>query len=157
SCIHELLSQTKTIQIFDLKAFGKKRFHQSSGQFITSFSKAMQHLASAFSPARILNDCAILIPCVLAVFAVRHHALSPDRFFTLLFLWNIAPRNGKGSTPYSATCPDCLPISATSIKSGTCQKKEPFHALFQKIQQFLKSKIWDMPIVTKHQSLFISH
>lgn len=63
SCIHELLSQTKTIQIFDLEAFEKKRFHQSSGHFITSFSKAMQHLASAFSPARILNDCAILILC----------------------------------------------------------------------------------------------
>lgn len=108
SCIHELLSQTKTIQIFDLEAFENKRFHQSSGQFITSFSKAMQHLASAFGPARILNDCAILIPCVLAVFAVRHHALSPDRFFALLFLWNICAQEWKGLDAVFGNLPGLL-------------------------------------------------
>lgn len=108
SCIHELLSHTKTIQIFDLESFEKKQFHQSSEHFIASFSKAMQRLASAFSPARIFNDCAILFPCVLAVFAVRDHTLSLERFFTLLFLWNICAQEWKGLDAIFGNLPGLL-------------------------------------------------
>ena len=108
SCIHELLAHTKTIQIFDLESFEKKQFHQSSEYFIASFSKAMQRLASAFSPARIFNDCVILFPCVLAVFAVRHHTLSLERLFSLLFLWNICAQEWKGLDAIFGNLPGLL-------------------------------------------------
>ncbi|EOS62143.1 hypothetical protein C815_00034 [Firmicutes bacterium M10-2] len=108
SRIHELLCQTKTIQIFDLGSAQKRWFQHDSEHFIASFSKAMQCLALAFSPARILNDCAILIPCVMAVFAVRNHALPLERFFSLLFLWNISAQEWKGLDAVFGNLPGLL-------------------------------------------------
>lgn len=96
ACVHELLDTTRTIQIFGLEKTTKRWFVDASNGFIHAFSTAMEKLALFFSPGRIVNDMAIVLPCALGVLQVRLDRLPLETFVTLLFVWSISAQEFKG-------------------------------------------------------------
>lgn len=113
---YDLISHSKTIQIFGMEKQVEEWLSEKSNLFVKIFTKTMTWLATLFSPARVVNDLVLIIPCVIGCFLVYNSNLSFAEFVTLTSLISISAEELKGLDAIFANLP-------TLISNGNDLKK----------------------------------